>query len=186
MKQLTNLVREIISVIIGILIALVINNWNEERKDQEYLDQIFASITKELKESHLELETEIPKQMALLDSLDSNLNNEDKSIYEIVLSADGIHSPQIKTNSWNALSSTKIELIDYEKLSKLAGIEEWKGNLENRTEKLLEYLFQNFESTERQKKEIAKFMVYDIISSEKRFQNTIQDVLSEEFSSENE
>ena len=46
MKQIKQIIREIIPVIIGILIALVINNWNEDRKNENYLNQIFSSIEK--------------------------------------------------------------------------------------------------------------------------------------------
>lgn len=42
MKQLGQIIREIVPVIIGILIALLINNWNEDRKDKKYLNQIFS------------------------------------------------------------------------------------------------------------------------------------------------
>ena len=68
------------------------------------------------------------------------MDNSDVSLYYIVTRADGIHAPKIKTNSWNAIANSKIELIDYEKLSALAGIEERKENLNNRTEKLLEFM----------------------------------------------
>ena len=55
MKQIRQLVKEIIPVILGILIALIINNWNENRKEKKYLDQIFTSIESELEESIIDL-----------------------------------------------------------------------------------------------------------------------------------
>ncbi len=39
---------EIVLVVIGILIALYINNWNEERKDRENFDFTLVEIEKEL------------------------------------------------------------------------------------------------------------------------------------------
>ena len=66
MKQI---IKDIIPVIIGILIALLINNWNEDRKEKKYLNQIFASINKELEESSIDLKENIPKQQVLIDSL---------------------------------------------------------------------------------------------------------------------
>jgi hypothetical protein len=39
---------EIVLVVVGILIALYINNWNEERKDQEKLNQLFVKVQDEL------------------------------------------------------------------------------------------------------------------------------------------
>ena len=177
MKNVGQVIREIISVIIGILIALFVNNWNEERKDKEYLNQILSSIEKELIESKTDIERVIPKQKALLDSLDVYMNNENVSLYDIVVKANGIHSPSIKTNSWNAIANSKIELIEYEKLSELADIEERKENLDARIEKQMEFLFQNFENSQRQKKEIAKFMISDIIGAEIRFKSTIEEIL---------
>ena len=35
-------VGEIVLVVIGILIALYINNWNEQRKEREKFDQVLA------------------------------------------------------------------------------------------------------------------------------------------------
>ena len=66
MKQI---IKDIIPVMIGILIALLINNWNEDRKEKKYLNQIFASINKELEESRIDLKENIPKQQVLIDSL---------------------------------------------------------------------------------------------------------------------
>ena len=67
---------EIILVVIGILIALSINNWNENRKDKKYLNQIFSSIEKELKESSIDIKKVIPKQLASIDTIEVYLNNE--------------------------------------------------------------------------------------------------------------
>ena len=61
MKQI---IKDIIPVIIGILIALLINNWNEDRKEKKYLNQIFASINKELEESRIDLKENIPKPVS--------------------------------------------------------------------------------------------------------------------------
>ncbi|MEM1003589.1 MAG: hypothetical protein AAGH46_13160, partial [Bacteroidota bacterium] len=150
------------------------------RKDRAYLAQIFSSIKKELVESQKDIERVIPKQTALLDSLNRYLNDETKSLYDIILSADGIHGPSIKTNSWNAIANTKIELVEYQKLSELAEVAERKEAVGNRLEKLTEFIFQNFENTSQQKKEIARFMTYDIIAAEKRFNTYISEILAKE------
>lgn len=84
------------------------------------------------------------------------MDNEAVSLYDIMIKANGIHSPWIKTNSWNAIANTKIELIAYEKLSALAGIEERKENLISRIEKQMDFTFQNFEQTDKGKKNLLK------------------------------
>lgn len=179
MKQIKQLFREIIPVIIGILIALFINNWNDERKEKKYLDQMFSSIEKELEESILDIKTVIPKQLASVDTLDVYINNEEVSLYSIMMRGNGIHFPTIKTNSWNAIANSRIELIEYEQLSALADIEERKENLFIRIERQMEFIFQNFEKTDRAKKIILRMMTLDIINAEKELQSQIEEFIKE-------
>ena len=180
MKKINHAIREIVIVIIGILIALFINNWNEERKDKEYRNQIFSSIEKELLESKLELEKVIPKQKALIDTLNRYIDNDTVSLYEIILKGNGMNTPNIKTNSWNAIANSRIEIVAYEKLSELAEIQERKDNLNLRNNFLLEFIFQNFENSDRKKKEIFEFLIGDIINAEQYFQLTIEEILKKD------
>ena len=175
--QIKQIIREIIPVIIGILIALFINNWNDERKERKYLDQIFSSIEKELEESLLDIKRVIPKQLAAVDTIMTHLNNDKTSLYDIMIKSNGVYAPSIKTNSWNAIASSKIELIEYEKLSALADIEERKKNLKSRVEKQVDFTFDNFEETDKVKKEILKMMILDIVGAEKRLQLEIEKLI---------
>jgi len=177
MTSIKQLIREIIPVIIGILIALFINNWNEDRKDQQYLTKISKSIEKELAESIADIEEVIPKQLASMDTIDNYLNNEAVSLFDVVVRANGIHAPDIKTNTWNAVANSKIELITYEKLSQLANIEEGKENLKMRSEKLIDFIFQYYNQTDSGKKSVLKFMILDVIGAEKELKLKIEEAL---------
>ncbi len=179
MKNIRWFFKETIPVIIGILIALLINNWNEDRKDKKYLNQIFSSIQNELKESSLDLKRVIPKQLASVDTINIYMNDEKVTLYEIMMKSNGIQKPIIKTNSWNAISNSKIELIDYEKLSALSDIEERKENLNDRIERQMEYGFQNFEKADKNKKIIFQMMILDIIGAEKELQAKIEELIKE-------
>ncbi len=174
MKQINQLIKDIIPVIIGILVALLINNWNEDRKDKEYLSQILTSIEKELEESNADIKRVIPKQLASIDTINAYLNNPNISLYDIMIRANGIHMPTIKTNSWNAIAGSKIELIEYEKLSAFSDIQERKENLDRRVERQMDYTFQNFEMTSRGKKEVLMMMIKDVIGAEERLHYNIE------------
>lgn len=177
MKQLRQLIREIIPVIIGILIALFINNWNEERKEKKYLNKIFSAIEKELEESNTDIKDVIPDQLASLDTIKAYLNNENASIYDVMLRSNGIHIPTIKTNAWNSIANSNIELIEYEKLSALAEIAESKENLSIRIQKQMDFMFQNFEETDSKKKEVVFMMIADIVGAEKKLSAKIEKIL---------
>ena len=165
---------EIILVVIGILIALSINNWNENRKNKKYLNQIFSSIENELEESNKDIERVLPIQLASVDTIDVYLNNEKVTLYGIMMRANGIQKPAIKTNSWNAIANSKIELIEYEKLSALSDIVERKENLDYRIDKQAEYILQNFEKSDKNKKVILKMLILDIVNAEKELQSKIE------------
>ena len=54
-KYLKYAIGEIILVVIGILIALSINNWNEERKTNRQLQGYLSSIAKNIQSDTLEI-----------------------------------------------------------------------------------------------------------------------------------
>jgi len=179
MKKISDLIKEIIPVIIGVLIALVINNWNEDRKDKKYLSQMLLSINEELEESKIDIKETIPRQRVLLDSIEVNLRNETVSLFDIVTKANGIRFATIKNNSWKSIANSKIELVDYKKISVLSEIEEMKKILELQSEKIYDFLINNGEETSQGKKEIFRMIIMNIISLEEKLQSDIQELNKE-------
>lgn len=177
MKQISQIIKEVIPVIIGILIALLINNWNEDRKEKKYLNQIFNSINKELEESRLDLIKSIPKQEVLLDSLKRYLNDETVTLFEIINKGGGIHGTTVKNSSWKAIANSKIELVDFQKVSELSEIDESKILLELKRDKLLDFTIANLKNTNQDKKEIFMLLSAEIISSEKNLHSEIEEFL---------
>lgn len=83
LKYLTYAIGEIILVVIGILIALAINNWNENRKDSIEEKAILESLLENLKLSKLQSEL---------------LINEEKVLKRDLIQILGITSSDSKTN----------------------------------------------------------------------------------------
>ncbi len=179
MKHLKQLIREIIPVILGILIALAVNNWNENRKDIRYLNQIQTSIKKELEESKIQLKKTIPKQQILIDTIQQYLNDESISMYDIITKADGIQGPSIKNNSWRAIANSKIELVEFEKLSALSEIDESKEDLKLKTEKLLDFLVSNLKTKDQDKKEVFMLLSQEILTTTEYSVSEIEAFLKE-------
>ena len=93
------------------------------------------------------------------------------------MKADGIHIPRIKLSSWKAISRSKIELLDYEKMSILVNIEEQKELLKSKTEHLINFIYPNIKKTGIDKKELIVIMMKDIIITEKGIQEEIQKII---------
>ncbi|RWX00893.1 hypothetical protein [Flavobacterium cerinum] len=166
-------IKEIIPVIAGILIALFIDNWNSERKDKVYIDQVFSTINNELKDSKEDIKSTIPQQQSLIDSLEFYADNKNVTILDIVKKSKGIFIPQVKINAWRSVANTKIDLIDYEKVTTLSNIEALKETLNNKSEFLTSFIYSNINETDKNIKQTSKMILLDIIQTEKMMEQNI-------------
>lgn len=98
-KYIKSFFKEIIPIIIGILVALYINNWNENKKDEKYINQILSSINKELEESNEDIKNKIPQQKRLIDTLSFYKDNDKVSLFDVMMKVNGIQMPQIRISS---------------------------------------------------------------------------------------
>ena len=178
-KIIKSFIKEIVPIILGILIALYINNWNQNRKDEKYINKMITSIDKELKESNKDIEEKIPLQRRLIDTLNFYKNDDKTSILNIMRKADGVLLPSIKINSWKAISSSKIELMKYDRISTMANIEEEKENLLSKTRILTNFTSQNIKETDADKKELIVLFMQEIIISEIGLQKEIKEIITD-------
>lgn len=174
-KYLESFIKEIIPVVIGILIALYINNWNEQRKDKKYINHILNSIKSELTETKNDISKNIESQQTVLDTINFYKQNADLSIYDVFRKVDGFRAPNIRISSWNAISNNKIELIDYKQLSKLNNIEKGKELLEGKLLYLQNFMYSNMNDTSENKKRTVILLIQDIISTENSIKQEIED-----------
>lgn len=75
---------EIVLVVIGILIALSINNWNQQRILEEQSQQVLLNLREEINESETELELAIEFLQQSVDRRLDYLNNSDQNIVDSI------------------------------------------------------------------------------------------------------
>jgi len=159
------LLKEMIPVILGILIALLINNWNEQRKDMQYINKLMYSIEKELEENKAELLSTINEHRQLIDTL-NYYQGKEVTIGEIINRVEGIRGVSVKNNAWKALMHTRIELLDHEKISILTDIDEEKQDMKLRLEKLLDFIYEKLDSTKLIDQQLFKIIIVDLLHVE--------------------
>jgi len=116
---------EILLVVIGILIALQVNNWNEERKNKQDILTIFSDIQEDLLNDIQEFDLAL-KWYQKLDSITDHiisgkltkedfLNNQDRELFQPGLSYYGIlqsdQSYQFLLNSQDKISLEYKEIM---------------------------------------------------------------------------
>ncbi|WP_053975625.1 DUF6090 family protein [Mangrovimonas xylaniphaga] len=77
-KYMRYAIGEIVLVVIGILIALQINNWNENRKLQVEEQQILSSLLEDLKAAKKQSEESIIKEKLAIDEMEAALGNKEE------------------------------------------------------------------------------------------------------------
>ena len=176
-KNIKTFIKELVTIIVGILIALAINSWNENRKDKNYINQISSLIDKELAETNVDIIEKIAIQKSFIDTLDVYLSNDKISLLDITIKSKGLWLPIIKINSFKSLSNSKIELMEYDKISAFSNIEEQKEVLKMKSDRLGDFVYSNMKETGADKKEFMKLLLLDIIGTEKAIQLGIESVL---------
>ena len=80
-KYLLYAIGEILLVVIGIVIALQINNWNEERKDQKFENEILTLLDRNLLDDSIMLSIELNRTILAIDLTDRLLDKVSKKQY---------------------------------------------------------------------------------------------------------
>jgi hypothetical protein len=125
-KYMRYAIGEIVLVVIGILIALSINNWNEGRKARKSENQILISLAEDFNSNLKSLENSLENISALIETYSLVLeyagqidNGLTKSMEEDIISTGFIKTRIIDGALTSVLGSTQLELIANDSLKKL-------------------------------------------------------------------
>lgn len=167
-KSLWQITKEMIPVILGILIALWINNWQKNKEDRAFLNHVFLTIEKEHEENIMELQSIIPLHERLTDSIYYHFDNENIVIGQFPEMTNGMSIALIGNTSWRAFISNDIKLIDFDLVANLSMIDEFKVGYQDQAKRLTDFFFENINNSKRKDKEILLFIIEDLISVEEK------------------
>ena len=165
-KILGKLFYDMIPVILGILIALVINDWQLDIQDKQFVNSALEAISKELDENIGELEKVIPEHERFAQAIDSSLWLTN-TLGDIVKSYGDLDSPNVKHTSWKAFLNQYMRIVDYGYISVLAKIEEEKHLLESKGTKTVDFIYDNIDAKDEKTKYKLLRMVDNILRIEK-------------------
>ena len=123
---------EIVLVMLGILLALQVNNWNEERKNNIKEQQILKQLTEDYNSNLLQLEQKIAHRKKIIEAatkvlqyIDEPLNINNDSLYSQLNVMIG--NPTFKPIENNLVNSGDILLIKNKKLNQI--LTTWPSNV---------------------------------------------------------
>jgi hypothetical protein len=123
-RYLLYAIGEIALVVIGILIALQINNWNERKKELAKSHEVLKEIKENIEYNNGRFEVDIKNEEAVTNSIDIVLDNlRNQRGYHDSLDFHFLHtayfpSPAIKSSGYETLKSQGVEMIKNSELRK--------------------------------------------------------------------
>ncbi|MEP1035011.1 hypothetical protein [Ekhidna sp.] len=141
--KLKKILIDIIPVLVGILLALFINNWQQSNSEKNYIQNSVKSIIKENEGNILELNEALRRQALFMDTLERYLDDDEYTLADIIRKSKGVYTPDLKSTTWKFLiQDSKHTLVSYEFINRLAEIEKYEVLVNRFNTKLGDIIFQ--------------------------------------------
>lgn len=163
--------KEITIVVIGVLIAVSISNYKERADNEKYIEKTLLAIENDIKLSQADLDTVFNRHLELFETLRDMLESTepidtDLTIGTLISSSGGFQVTVSKNISLRFFINQKAELLEYDIISKLLDIETQSQLLEQKTTKLMDFMFENVDQGGEEVFIKFAYLLNDILDSE--------------------
>ncbi len=166
---------DIIPVLIGILLALFINNWRQSVSDKKYIQNSISAIVEENKANMDELKYAMRRQRQILDTLNRYMEDDNVSLAQAVHRGNGLYTPDLKSITWTFLvQDSKHTLVTYDYISKLADIEKYESLISRYNIKVNDIFYQPAYYSDPALKRVCQGMINDLIGIENNFMSALE------------
>lgn len=166
-KSVVSFFKEIAIVVIGVLIAISLNNIKENSDNKNYIQKTMLAMEKDIQSSKNDLEDVLNKHLALAQNLEDLDEVNQQSLAELIGELGGVQFASIKNISLRFFISNKAELLDYELIAQLSEIEIQSDILSDKMDRLANHSVQHLNSTDMKDKIIFTYLLLEVIDSEK-------------------
>ena len=169
---------ELIPVFAGVLLALMLNNWQENRKDARFIKKLSEAVSKELQQNTESLERVLQRRTVFMDTLQRYLDNDSVSLGEVLQRGGGLQLATIQNAAQTALLSSKIDLLDIDEVLFFTELNESKKLMNLKVQDLMDLALDNVFSTEKESKLALMIQISNLIDSEQQLLEMQKDYLA--------
>jgi hypothetical protein len=129
---------DMIPVVAGILIALFINNLQQDYRDKKLLESTLQSLSNEFTDNAAEITENLPFHLRLIDTLQHYKESEHHSIHDMVTKVGKLSTANIFTTNWQAtLNNNSLGFLNYKTVQLLSDIDAQQQEMRKQEEMLL-------------------------------------------------
>ena len=170
MNFLGSFVLNLVVVTLGVLIALIIDNWKEKRRNQSILNKALRIVRDELSKNRAEVSKAIEMHRKLLDKLRSDEPNGAQTLNEYLtqkIEGGKLLLPAIKRGAGIRYFIEKhADLMDQELIFYLSDIEIVNNYFDKKVDILMDHIFDKWESRSPHDKSKFAVLLENLISNE--------------------
>lgn len=158
---------DIVPVTFGVLLALLINQCQEDRKQARFLKETFTAICQECEANRREIDTVLHYQNALMDSLEEYIGDTTVSVVDVIMRVNGFKIAYAPGMTGEALRNTDLTAADRDLVYLVALIGQTRSKwLDTQTDRLGNYIYANFDDKTEKKKQLLYYMMSDLVNHE--------------------
>ena len=178
MKKLKSYLIELTIVTIGVLIALLLNNFKERYEANEFNKASLKTIKNEVVANYSALKEVIDKHTGLLEQAkkDSNAN---VPIGNLISKAGGVTLPTLNNTGLEFYTRNQIASIDFDIMSTLISMNKLSDLIDTKLEKLADYVYSDIFAHSKESRMIFIMYLRNVLESENQlltvYQNYIDD-----------
>ncbi|WP_282775962.1 hypothetical protein [Phaeodactylibacter xiamenensis] len=178
-NRLVYLLQEIGIVVIGVLIAVSINNYKEKRGNEAYLEKTLLAIENEINSNKTTLDSVLNRHIEIYDFFERDSMDKKHSLGEILYSLGGFQVATVKNISLRFFVANKAELLDFELIAYLLEIEQTTDILSAKIDRLADFAYEHVNDSGAETRTRFTYLLMDIIDSESNLLKAYADFMEE-------
>lgn len=176
-NRLLYLLQEIAIVVIGVLIAVSINNYKEKSDNEAYIKKTLLAIEHEIHDNKSGLDSVLERHLRIYEYMELDSVKEGQTISEMLYDLGGFQVAFIKNISLRFFVANKAELLDFQLISQLSEIEQSTDILSRKIDRLANFAYEHLSDSSEEARLRFSIMLMDVIDSERNLSESYADFL---------
>lgn len=177
MNNIKNYLKELTIITIGVLIALFVSNFKENKQAKKYYNTSIETVTNEVESNYANLKNIIEKQTNLLDTI-SKYSADPITISNLIIEkGGGLQVATLNNSGLKFYRKNQINLIDFEIMSKLIRMERSSNIIDMKMGKLIDFVYPNLFSDSEKSKQLVIIYLHNVLNTEIQLMQTYDDFI---------
>lgn len=159
-------IKELTIVTAGVLIALFISNYKENRQARDYYNASIETVKKEVVANYSSLKIIIEKQTKLLDTI-TKYSEDHVTLSDLILNkGEGLQGPTLNNIGLEFYTKNQINSIDFDMMSNLMTMNSSSNVIDTKMGKLMDFIYPNLFVDSKESKMLFILYLGNVIESE--------------------